>query len=510
MAHFFISAAHKSSGKTSVSVGLAAAMAQRGLAVQPFKKGPDYIDPLWLGRAAGKACINLDFFTMSHAEILATFAARTAAADVSLIEGNKGLFDGLDVEGTDCNAALAKLLSAPVVLVMDTNGMTRGIAALINGYLNFDPDVDVRGVILNKLGGSRHEGKLRAALERYTDVEVLGAIGRDKALEIPERHLGLIPANESSHSNETIARLSDAVAAGVNIDRVLGIANAGNTPETGSVADYNAPVSDVRIAIARDAAFSFYYEDDLDAFARAGAELVPFDTLNDSELPEVDGLFIGGGFPETNLAALSDNKSLLADIRRSLEAGMPAYAECGGLMYLAQSIRWQGEAFEMVGVVPGDITVEERPQGRGYVVLEETGNGMWADATARIPAHEFHYARLESLAGTPNYAYKVVRGYGIDGDHDGLIIGDLLAGFTHQRNTATNPWVRRFVAFVREHLVIVLAALLAGAPQALSGEATFCSNPVVVNSCDVTCFPQDEFSARVSCILETSNIKEKR
>jgi cobyrinic acid a,c-diamide synthase len=184
---------------------------------------------------------------------------------------------------------------------------------------------------------------------------------------------------------------------------------------------------------------------------------VPFDTLNDPELPEADGLFIGGGFPETHLSKLAENKSLLEDIKRSLAAGMPAYAECGGLMYLAQSIRWRGEACEMVGVVPGEITVEERPQGRGYVVLEETGNGLWpavsADAdhsTARLPAHEFHYARLNPLSVAPHYAYRVIRGHGIDGQHDGLIIGDLLAGFTHQRNTASNPWVNRFVAFVRE------------------------------------------------------------
>ena len=461
MGRFFIAAAHKSSGKTSVSIGLARAMAEKGLAVQTFKKGPDYIDPLWLGHAAGRPCFNLDFFTMSHAEIDATFATRSTTADVSLIEGNKGLFDGLDVEGADSNAALATMLSAPVVLVIDTNGMTRGIAPLINGYLNFDREVDIRGVILNKVGGTRHESKLRAALERYTDIEVLGAIGRDKALEIPERHLGLIPANESGNADTIIRRLTDAVSAGVNVDRVLEVAG------TGPAADISRPVAtgrheakhaDVRIAIARDAAFSFYYQDDLEAFALEGAELIPFDTLNDPGLPEADALFIGGGFPETHLAALSENKSLRDDIRQSLAAGMPAYAECGGLMYLAQSIQWQGATFSMVGTVPGDITVEERPQGRGYVVLEETGNGLWPAAsiapgssTTRIPAHEFHYARLQLLSDTPEFAHNVVRGYGIDGQHDGLIIGNLLAGFTHQRNTVSNPWVSRFLTFVENY-----------------------------------------------------------
>ena len=457
MAHLFIAAAHKSSGKTSVSVGLAAAMKRRSLAVQPFKKGPDYIDPLWLTRAAGRACFNLDFFTMNQAEIRTCFNTHASVSDISLIEGNKGLFDGLDVTGSDSNAALAELLSAPVVLVIDTNGMTRGIAPLINGYRDFDSDVNIGGVILNKVGGSRHESKLRAALERYTDIEVLGAIGRDQALKIPERHLGLVPANESKDADQTIERLATAVADGVNIDRLLEIAATSGTTVADVTPTATTISSDVRIAIARDAAFHFYYEDDLQAFATAGAELVPFDTLNDTTLPKVDGLFIGGGFPETHLPALAKNQSLREDIRKQLAVGMPAYAECGGLMYLAQNIRWQDEAYDMVGTVPGDVTVESRPQGRGYVVLQETGRGLWpatsgaaVESGEHISAHEFHYARLDLGSSAADYAYDIIRGAGIDGQHDGLIIGNLVAGFVHQRSTSSNPWVDRFVTFVRE------------------------------------------------------------
>jgi cobyrinic acid a,c-diamide synthase len=470
MAHLFISAAHKSSGKTSVSVGLTAALVKRGLAVQPFKKGPDYIDPLWLARAAGRACYNLDFFTQSGAEIRACFTGKSMGADISVIEGNKGLFDGLDVAGADSNAALATMLSAPVVLVIDSTGMTRGVAPLIRGYLDFDPDVDIRGVILNMVGGARHEAKLRAALERYTDAEVLGAIGRDAALEIPERHLGLIPANEvngaglgSGAADAMIASLADAVAAGVDLNRIIDIAGTARLPaeRTGSVTLPGRLLSnarpDVRIAIARDAAFGFYYPDDLEAFADAGAELVPFDTLSDTHLPEADGLFIGGGFPETHLAALSANQSLLCEIRQALEAGMPAYAECGGLMYLARSIRWRGEKCNMAGIVPADVVVGNRPQGRGYMVLEETGNCPWPPSsaaqgavTASIPAHEFHYARLENLPAERSYAYRIVRGAGIDGRHDGIVIANLLAGFAHHRNTGANPWVERYVQFVRK------------------------------------------------------------
>lgn len=469
MAHLYIAAAHKSSGKTSVSVGLSAALVKRGMVVQPFKKGPDYIDPLWLARAAGRPCYNLDFFTQSHKEIAATFAGNMGSADIGLIEGNKGLFDGVDIEGTDSNAALATMLRAAVILVIDTGGMTRGIAPLIRGYLDFDPEVNICGIILNKVGGSRHEAKLRGALERYTDAEVLGAVGRDPVLEIPERHLGLIPANEAcgpTAADTMISRLADAIAAGVELDRVIEIAATaglpagveGTTSPSGRLSSGRIP--DVRIAIARDAAFGFYYPDDLEAFAQAGAELIPFDTLKDAHLPEVDGLFIGGGFPETHLQALSANQNLLTDIRQALAGGMPAYAECGGLMYLSRSIHWHGESGDMVGAVDADVMVGKRPQGRGYMIVEESGKSPWSqsgtngkDDAAGIPVHEFHYARLENLAEDPVFAHRVLRGTGIDGVHDGLVVGNLLAGFAHHRNTAANPWVERFVSFVREKSV---------------------------------------------------------
>ncbi len=459
MAHLFVAAAHKSSGKTSISVGLTAALVKRGLAVQTFKKGPDFIDPLWLARAAGRPCYNLDFFTQSGSEISSAFADGMKGSEIGLIEGNKGLFDGLDVMGSDSNAALATLLSAPVILVIDTGGMTRGIAPLIQGYLDFDPTVDIRGVILNKVGGARHEAKLRRALEHYTNAEVLGAIGRDRALEIPERHLGLVPANEATTVDSVIDRLAVAIAAGTELDRIIEI--AGKTapvvlPTTGQN-KVKHPRADVRVAVARDAAFGFYYPDDLEAFARAGATLIPFDTLNDPHLPEVDGLFIGGGFPETQLAALAANTSLQADIRQALAAGMPAYAECGGLMYLSRSIEWRGEKQPMVGTVAADVVVGNRPQGRGYMILEETGKGPWpsppagkAGATPEVRVHEFHYARLQGLDPAHNFCYRVLRGTGIDGHHDGLLVNNLVAGFAHHRNTETNPWVERFVTFIRQ------------------------------------------------------------
>jgi cobyrinic acid a,c-diamide synthase len=466
MSHLYIAAAHKSSGKTTVSLGLTAALVARGVAVQPFKKGPDYIDPLWLTRAAGKPCYNLDFFTQTHDEIANTFVSQLQGNDIGLIEGNKGLFDGVDVEGTDSNAALASMLAAPVVLVIDTGGITRGIAPLVRGYLDFDPSVHIAGVILNKVGGARHESKLRAALERYTDTHVLGAIGRDASLEIPERHLGLVPANETSGDGSaatTISRLADVISSSVNLDRIMEIASAAELPSAlQTTVDTSIPRSSgdqrpVRIAIARDSAFGFYYPDDLDAFEKAGAELVSFDAIDDTHLPDADGLFIGGGFPETHLNALSANKSLLTDIREALMAGKPAYAECGGLMYLSRSIQWRDEYREMVGFVPADVVVGKRPQGRGYMLIEETVDSPWPRTTdsgkgtpGPVAAHEFHYARLQKLAHDPVFAHKIIRGTGIDGEHDGLVVKNLQAGFAHHRNTRANPWVERFVSFVRQ------------------------------------------------------------
>lgn len=463
MAHLYIAAAHKSSGKTTLSIGLTASLVQRGLTVQPYKKGPDYIDPLWLTRAAGRPCYNLDFFTQSHAEIAETFASRLGGADIGLIEGNKGLYDGVDVDGSDSNAALAVMLSAPVILVIDTAGITRGVAPLVCGYVGFDSRVDIRGVILNKVAGARHEAKLRAALEHYTDMPVLGAIGRNKMLEIPERHLGLVPANEADgqgSADTTISKLASVVAAGVDLDRVAAIAQTAPQPKIHAVSPDvlgHAPPADVRIAIARDAAFGFYYPDDLQAFADAGAELLPFDTLRDKHLPKADGLFIGGGFPETHLEGLAANTELIKEIREALAAGMPAYAECGGLMYLSRRIAWRGVSRDMVGAVPADTVVEARPQGRGYVLVTENDGHPWpcpahagAGRGEAVPVHEFHYAGLRNLAGDHHFAYRIKRGSGIDGRHDGLVIRNLLAGFAHHRSTAANPWVERFVAFVRD------------------------------------------------------------
>jgi cobyrinic acid a,c-diamide synthase len=391
---------------------------------------------------------------MERDDVVATFAQHSA--EVNLVEGNKGLYDGLALDGSNSNAALAKLLDLPVFLVIDARGMTRGIAPLILGYQAFDRDINIAGVILNNLGGSRHEAKLRAVIEHYTDVPVVGAIAHDERLSIIERHLGLMPCNESGNESHVatakIKQIGEAIAEQVDLDRLLALSKKAplNIPHKASVSPLPCGKK-VRIGIARDRAFGFYYADDLDALEAAGAQLVPFDTLRDAQLPEVDGLYIGGGFPETCAAELEANSSLRAEIKQTIENGMPTYAECGGLMYLSRGITYQGRSYQMVGAIPGDVQMHDKPVGRGYVHLKEDDDHPWPrpDLPAKqIKAHEFHYSSLENLPLDTRFAYHVERGHGINGERDGLILHNLLASYTHLRTIGSCYWATRFVAFV--------------------------------------------------------------
>ena len=486
-----IAAAHKSSGKTTLSIGLARALADQGLAVQAFKKGPDYIDPMWLARASGRPCFNLDIHLMHHAEIAGLFARYSALADISLIEANLGLHDGMALDGSNSNAALARQLGCPVVLVLDARGMTRSIAALILGYQAFDKAVRIGGVILNQVSGERHEAGLRAAIAHYTDVPVLGAVRRDPRLTMTERHLGLTPTSEVSDVEQRLREIAALVAAQVDLAAVRALATSASAlpwvPALPSAHSRHPtpPQPPLRIAIARDEAFGFYYPDDLTALAAAGATLVPIDTLRDAQLPPVDGLFIGGGFPESFLPQLQANGALRAAIRLAIEQGMPTYAECGGLMYLARTIRHKDQTMQMVGAVPADVVMHERPVGRGYVRLSETGFHPWpmagfadaagaadalcahaGDGAPKAPclAHEFHHSALCNIDTTVRYAYAVQRGHGIDGLHDGIVIHNMLAAYAHQRGSGGNCWPERFVGFVRR--IAVQRAAVGKSPPA--------------------------------------------
>ncbi len=472
MARFLVSAAHKSSGKTTIAVGLCAALSAQGLTVQPFKKGPDYIDPMWLGQASGRDCFNLDPYLMTSQQISSCFMRHAALADISIVEGNKGLYDGLALDGSNSNAALAQLLDLPVLLVLDARGMTRGIAPLILGYQAFDSRIRIAGVILNQLGGARHESKLRAVIEHYTDVPVLGAIAHDPRLALLERHLGLMPNHELDDAAQRIAAMGQLIASQLDLSGVLQIgASAAPLPAPAALPAaavslrQEPPQPAVRIGLARDKAFGFYYPDDLLALQQAGAEIVPLDTLQDPCLPEVDGLFIGGGFPEMFMPELQANAALRSNIGAAIEAGLPVYAECGGLMYLARTLRWQDRVYDMVGALPVDVVMHERPVGRGYVELLSTADAPWpgsADAAAQtLRGHEFHYSSLENLPADLKFAYRVQRGHGVDGRRDGIVHRNVLASYSHLRSGAGTDWAARFVGFVRAQKVALSAPAIA-------------------------------------------------
>jgi cobyrinic acid a,c-diamide synthase len=335
--------------------------------------------------------------------------------------------------------------------------MTRGVAPLLLGYQAFDPTLHIAGVILNKVGGGRHAGNLRRVVEHYTDIPVLGLVPRTPALVVEERHLGLIPSNEAGQVEATIEGARAVVAEHVDIERIGAIAAAAPLPRClPQEAPEQAPSGPiVRIGIARDEAFGFYYPDDLAALQRAGAELVAFSPVHDAELPEVDALLLGGGFPECRMRELEQNASMRASVADFIAAGGPAYAECGGLMYLAERLSWNGRVSQMCGVLKGEITMHERPQGRGYVRLCETDAFPWpapAGPAREINAHEFHHSAFVKTDPSWVFAYRVLRGTGIDGRHDGIVHNNLLASYSHLRDVGGVGWTARFVNRIRSLL----------------------------------------------------------
>lgn len=475
-----ISAPRGRSGKTSLSIGLCAALSRHGLSVQPFKKGPDYIDPSWLTAAARRPCRNLDLFIMGAERLVTAFLQAGQGADLALIEGAMGLYDGLDLEGSASTAQVARLLKAPVILVVDATRMTRSAAALVQGFQSFEPDVNIAGVVLNNVAQARHEAKLTAALRHYCGIEVLGALPRDPTLTIPQRHLGLVPRGEHEsvpfhlslfdpgHSSTNggrsqifdpaIEALRQAVETHVDLDGVLSVAQGAPPLSGGFLAEAppalnpsgTADSPRVRIGVAMDRAFTFYYPANLEALRVAGADLTPVDTLRDRDLPPVDGLYLGGGFPEVFCEELEASEALRSQIRAAIEDGLPVYAECGGLMYLARSIVWNGRRRRMVGTLPCDIEMTDRPQGHGYVSLRVTGQNPWFRAGAELRGHEFHNSRVTNL-GDIEFAYRLQRGRGVAGGYDGLVYKNVLAAYTHLHTLGAPGWAAQFVGLAKMH-----------------------------------------------------------
>ena len=448
-----IAAPQGRSGKTTVAVGLCAALHARGLIVQPFKKGPDYIDPSWLTEAARRPCRNLDPYLMGKDVVVTAFARGSQNADIAIIEGAMGLYDGFDLDGTGSTAALARWLDAPILLVVNAQRVTRSVAALVQGYQRFEPGTRIAGVILNNVVRARQQTLMTQAIEKYCGIPVVGSLPRDDALAIPDRHLGLIPRVENESLVPAIAAARDAALANFDLDAILIIAGTGGQGDKETrrreeeerekpISNLPSPVS--KIGVIRDRAFSFYYPENLEALQDAGAELVFVDGLRDAHLPALDAVYIGGGFPEVFLRELQANVSLRAEIHAAIENGLPVYAECGGLMYLARSITWGDQRGEMVGALPCDVVMTGKPQGHGYVELEVVGENPLFARGMKLRGHEFHNSRLD-LSGV-SCAYHVTRGCGLDGQRDGIVYKNVLAGYTHLHALSTPEWATAFVA----------------------------------------------------------------
>ncbi len=453
-----IAAPQGRSGKTTVTLGLCAAFKARNLTVQPYKKGPDYIDPSWLSEAAGRPCRTLDpFFYEKPKALLRAFVRSARNAELSIIEGNHGLFDSFDEAGIGSTAAVARTLDAPILLVLNATRIGRSAAAIVHGCQTFEPGTNIAGVVLNNVARSRHETSLRQAIENHCHIPVVGAIPRDEKLTIPDRHLGLIPRAEEDAHLSAITSCQQAIERHLDLDSVLEIARTAPVLSTPEQTVY--PVADsprTKIGIMRDRAFTFYYPSNLEALEDAGAELVFIDALSDTVLPTVDALYIGGGFPEMFMDELSANMSLRADIRQTIENDLPVYAECGGLMYLSQRIVWGEKSAEMVGALPCEVEMTDKPQGHGYVIANvENENPFFTKGTV-LRGHEFHNSRLVPvpLNGSKNSlatAYRLSRGNGLGDGRDGIVYRNVLAAYTHLHSGGAPEWAAGLVCRARDY-----------------------------------------------------------
>ncbi|SMC21143.1 hydrogenobyrinic acid a,c-diamide synthase (glutamine-hydrolysing) [Desulfacinum hydrothermale DSM 13146] len=445
-----IAALSGGAGKTLVSLGLAAAWRRRlGLSVVPFKKGPDYIDAGWLAMSADHPCYNLDPFLMGPRDILGSFVRRSHGADVALIEGNRGLYDGVDADGTCSSAELSKLLKAPVVLVLDATKMTRTAAALVLGCRTLDPLVNLSAVILNRVAGARHERVLRDSVERVNGVPVVGVLPKERENLFPERHMGLVPPQEHGRLTEAVARLGEKIEAHVDVERLYEMARRSEPmgwPAFGGCDGASRPTAcGVRIGVLRDGAFQFYYPENLETLQELGAELVVIDSMRASHLPDLDALYVGGGFPETHLVQIAGNDRFRASVREAIEAGLPVYAECGGLMFLSRGIRAGGRLHPMVGVLPFEVQMARKPQGHGYTVLETVKDNPFFSRGGVLRGHEFHYSRVVNVTGSLDFAFRLKKGCGVLEGWDGVCYKNVLASYSHLHACGQKEWAEGVV-----------------------------------------------------------------
>lgn len=441
------------SGKSVVSVGLTAYLARQGIDVVPFKKGPDYIDAGWLALAAGRKCYNLDPYLMTEETIQSSFSRHSRKAEMVVVEGNRGLYDGVNSSGGYSTAELAISLKLPVVLVVNCTKTTRTVAAMILGCKMLDLRVNICGVILNHVATKRQSDLITTAVQEATGIPVLGVIPRMKKDIFPMRHLGMIPHQEYSHSDKALKYLADTFSSSVDVQAIKQ-AMADVFPEeqkTESLSTTQKTSHALRIGVIQDAAFQFYYAENLEALEAEGAELISVNALTDQSLPSLDGLYIGGGFPETSAKELAANVSFRNSLKQAVESGLPVYAECGGLIYLGKSIRLEEQEYSLSGVFDVRFGMSTKPQAHGYSIFEvEKENPFYLSGTV-VKGHEFRYSTILEWHGREDdLVLKMTRGTGFKGGRDGLRYKNVLALYTHVHAGGTPEWASGFMSYCRE------------------------------------------------------------
>jgi len=454
------------SGKTTLSLGLIAALRKKGLKIIPYKKGPDYIDAGWLSSAAQNPCYNLDPFMIGKEKILSSFKTHFRNADCAVIEGNRGLYDGMDSKGTYSTAELAKALKCPVVLILDCAKVTRTAAATVLGMQKFDSKVNIAGVVLNRIAGSRHEKIIREAIKIYCNIPVLGAIPKLRKDFMSERHMGLTPFQEHPEVEKAISFCAEAAEEYLDLDKIWKIAKEAGNRDWGlgisKIKKTNpqplTPNPIVKIGIIRDSAFQFYYPENFEELERKGAQLIEISALQKKIIPDVDALYIGGGFPETNAIALAKNKAFRKSLREAVERGLPVYAECGGLMYLGGALVLEGKEYPMAGIFPVKFSLEKKPQAHGYSIVEVSRGNPFYKKGAVIRGHEFHYSHVinpdvskDFRKKNIHFAFRMQRGEGIINGMDGLCYKNVLATYTHTHALGTPEWVEGMIRKAEEY-----------------------------------------------------------
>lgn len=442
------------SGKTVVSLGLLFRARRLGIPTAAFKKGPDYIDAAWLNWASENIARNLDTYLMGKQTVAHSFITHAVADGLNLIEGNRGLYDGLDACGTHSTAELAKLLKAPVLLVVNAAKATRTVAALVLGCQRMDPKVQIAGVILNRVAGKRHEKVMRESVEQTCHVPVVGVLPKtEKDTLMPGRHLGLVTPQEHGDLGKLCRKVLTLVEGRLDFNRIMEMAQRAPSLESELVSA--PPEKDgvgLSIAYLKDSAFTFYYPENLEALERSGAKLVPVSSLSATEVPDgVDALYIGGGFPETHASRLSSNSGFLASIRVKAAEGLPMYAECGGLMLLSRAVQWERKKFQMAGVLPFEVEVCATPQGHGYVNLKVDQANPYFDVGTHIRGHEFHYSRIVPASGFSPTVCSVERGTGSCDGRDAFVLRNVWASYTHVHILGTPEWAKGFLRQARSY-----------------------------------------------------------